>query len=146
VVLVHWLDPGEIRHRRLSGVFAPDRLHVRGTRGRTDRIVVLEPQVARALASYLASHAASYTGPSRYLLANASDRPHDRPVWYLELMGPKERRVTAGSPEQSVFRDLLEQDADPVELMAFTRLTPQAASAYLWRLGSPTGRRRDEVA
>ncbi|MBI3971758.1 MAG: hypothetical protein HY332_10765 [Chloroflexi bacterium] len=145
LVLVHWLDPGEIRHLRLTDVLAPDRLRVRGTRGRPDRVVELQPEVARALANYLASRAASYSGPSTYLLANPSNRLHDRPVWYLGLMGPKERRVTAGSLKQSAFRDLLEQGADLVQIMAFTRLTPQAAAAYLQRVGYPTGCRRDQA-
>jgi hypothetical protein len=74
-----------------------------------------------------------------------SNRLHDRPIWYPALMGPKAHRVTAGSLKQSVFRALLQQGADLVQIMAFTRLSPQAAGAYLRLLGSPSGCRRDEV-
>jgi hypothetical protein len=122
---------------------AADRLRVRGARG--ERTVELEPEVAHALADYLAWRAVHYSGPSSYLLSSVSNRLHDRPGWYLALMGPKARRVTAGSLKQSVFRDLLEQGADLVQMMAFTRLSPQAGAAYLRRLGSPGGSRRDEV-
>jgi hypothetical protein len=142
LILVHWLDPGEIRHLRLTDVLAPDRLRVRSARG--ERTVDLEPEVARALADYLAWRAAHYSGPSSYLLASVSNRLHDRPIWYLALMGPKTRRVTAGSLKQSAFRDLLQEGADLVQIMALTRLTPQAAAAYLKRLGLPPGRGRAE--
>jgi hypothetical protein len=50
----------------------------------------------------------------------------------------------AGSLKQSAFRDLLQEGADLVQVVALTRLTPLAAAAYLERLGFPLGRRRDE--
>jgi hypothetical protein len=64
-------------------------------------------------------------------------RLHDRPVWYPALMGPKARRVTAGSLKQSAFRDFLEQGADLVQIMALTGLTPAGVEPYLRILGRP---------